>query len=182
MNFKNHFLMAMPELSGDYFGNTLTYICEHNDEGAMGIVVNRPTDVSILELLAKLNMQPERRWVEQLVLDGGPVAQDRGFVLYHGGQEFGTSVDVAENVRLSTAMETLTAIATGEGPENFLIALGYAGWGEGQLESEISRNSWLTVEATPEILFDTPAEEKLQAAAQLLGIDFNLIATQPGHG
>ncbi|MBT6557056.1 MAG: YqgE/AlgH family protein [Gammaproteobacteria bacterium] len=182
MNLKNHFLMAMPDLSGDYFGNTLTYICEHNDEGAMGIVVNRPTDVSILELLAKLNMEPERRWVEQLVLDGGPVAQDRGFVLYRGEEEFGTSVDVAENIRLSTAMETLTAIASGDGPENFIIALGYAGWGEGQLEGEISRNSWLTVEPTSEILFDTPAEEKLQAAAQLLGIDFNLIAAQPGHG
>ena len=182
MNLKNHFLMAMPDLSGDYFGNTLTYICEHNDEGAMGIVVNRPTDVSILELLAKLNMEPERRWVEQLVLDGGPVAQDRGFVLYRDEEEFGTSVNVAENIRLSTAMETLTAIASGDGPENFIIALGYAGWGEGQLEGEISRNSWLTVEATSKILFDTPAEEKLQAAAQLLGIDFNLIAAQPGHG
>ena len=182
MNLKNHFLMAMPDLSGDYFGNTLTYICEHNDEGAIGIVVNRPTDVSILELLAKLNMEPERRWVEQLVLDGGPVAQDRGFVLYKGGEEFGKSVAIADGIHLSTALETLTAIAAGAGPENFLIALGYAGWGEGQLESEVSRNSWLTVEATPEILFDTPAEAKLQAAAQVLGIDFNLIAAQPGHG
>ena len=138
--------------------------------------------VSVLELLAKLNMKPERRWVEQLVLDGGPVAQDRGFVLYRSVEEFGTSVEVAENIHLSTAMETLTGIASGDGPENFLIALGYAGWSEGQLESEISRNSWLTVEATPEILFETPSEAKLQTAAKLLGIDFSLIAAQPGHG
>lgn len=182
MNLKNHFLMAMPDLSGDYFGNTLTYICEHNDEGAMGIVINRPTDVSVLELLAKLNIKPERRWVEQLVLDGGPVARDRGFVLYRSVEEFGTSVQVAENIHLSTAMETLTGIASGDGPENFLIALGYAGWSESQLESEISRNSWLTVEATPEILFETPSEAKLQTAAKILGIDFSLIAAQPGHG
>ena len=137
MNLKNHFLMAMPDLSGDYFGNTLTYICEHNDEGAMGIVVNRPTDVSILELLAKLNMEPERRWVEQLVLDGGPVAQDRGFVLYRGEEEFGTSVDVAENIRLSTAMETLTAIASGDGPENFLLPLAMQAGVRGSLKAKL---------------------------------------------
>lgn len=182
MDLKNHFLMAMPELSGDYFSNTLTYICEHNDDGAMGIVINRPTDISILELLAKLNMQPERKWVEQLVLDGGPVSQDRGFVLYRAPEELGSSINIAQDIHLSAGMEVLTSIASGDGPENFLIALGYAGWSEGQLENEISRNSWLTVEATPEILFDTPNEAKLNAAAKLLGIDFSLIAVKPGHG
>ena len=181
MNLTNHFLLALPTLHQDYFAASLTYICEHSSDGAMGIVVNRPCDISILELLNQLNLNPQRHWVDYPVIAGGPVSTDRGFMLFAGSNAYDSSLTVAKGVHLTSAFESLRAVANDEGPEQFMIALGYAGWSGGQLEDEITRNVWLTVEANPEILFDQPYEKRLDAAASLLGIDLNLVSPDAGY-
>ena len=181
MNLTNHFLLALPTLHQDYFAATLTYICEHSDEGAMGFVVNRPSDVSVLELLNELNLNPSRHWVDHPVIAGGPVSTDRGFMLFAGEDTYDSSLAVTDGVHLTSALESLRAVANDEGPERFMIALGYAGWQGGQLESEIARNVWLTVEADPSVLFDQPFEQRLDAAAGLLGIDLSLVSPEAGH-
>ena len=181
MNLTNHFLLALPTLRQDYFSATLTYICEHSDDGAMGIVVNRPSDISVLELLNQLNLNPQRRWVDHPVVAGGPVSTDRGFMLYAGIELYESSLTVTDGVHLTSAFESLRAVANDEGPEQFIIALGYAGWAGGQLEREIISNTWLTVEADADILFDRAFKERLDAAAGLLGIDLRLIAPEAGH-
>ena len=181
MNLTNHFLLALPTLQQDYFAATLTYICEHNDDGAMGIVVNRPSDISVLELLNQLNLNPQRHWVDHPVVAGGPVSTDRGFMLFAGEENYESSLKITEEVHLTSAFESLRAVANDEGPERFMIALGYAGWGGGQLEDEITRNIWLTVEADTDVLFNQPFEQRLDAAAALLGIDLSLVAPEAGH-
>ena len=181
MNFTNHFLLAMPTLQQDYFAATLTYICEHSDDGAMGIVVNRPSDVSVLELLNQLNLNPARHWVDHPVIAGGPVSTNRGFMLFAGKDQYESSLTITDGVHLTSALESLRAVANDEGPEDFMIALGYAGWSGGQLEDEITRNVWLTVEAEPEVLFEQPYEQRLDAAAKLLGIDLSLVAPEAGY-
>ena len=181
MNLTNHFLLALPTLHQDYFAATLTYICEHSDEGAMGFVVNRPSDVSVLELLNELNLNPSRHWVDHPVIAGGPVSTDRGFMLFAGEDTYDSSLAVTDGVHLTSALESLRAVANDEGPERFMIALGYAGWQGGQLESEIARNVWLTVEADPTVLFDQPFDQRLDAAAGLLGIDLSLVSPEAGH-
>ena len=181
MNLTNHFLLALPTLHQDYFAATLTYICEHSDDGAMGFVVNRPSDVSVLELLNELNLNPKRHWVDHPVIAGGPVSTDRGFMLFAGEDTYDSSLTVTDGVHLTSALESLRAVANDEGPERFMIALGYAGWQGGHLESEIARNVWLTVEADPSVLFDQPFEQRLDAAAGLLGIDLSLVSPEAGH-
>lgn len=185
MRLTNHFLLAMPGLTGDYFASTLTYICEHSDEGALGIIVNRPMDFSLLELFSQLSLETQRHHVEVPVLEGGPVAPDRGFVLHSSEVMFESSAHLTDSLAMSTALDVLEAIATGKGPEQYLVALGYAGWGAGQLEAEITENIWLTApceaDSVAEILFSLPHEERLNAAAAALGIDFRLIASRPGH-
>ena len=181
MNFTNHFLLAMPTLQQDYFAATLTYICEHSDDGAMGIVVNRPSDVSVLELLNQLNLNPARHWVDHSVIAGGPVSTNRGFMLFAGEDQYESSLTITDVVHLTSALESLRAVANDEGPEDFMIALGYAGWTGGQLEDEITRNVWLTVEAESEVLFEQPYEQRLDAAAKLLGIDLSLVAPEAGY-
>lgn len=173
--------MAMPALEADYFASTLTYICEHSDEGAMGLVVNRPSNISLLEVLAQLNLSPRRHWVDTPVVAGGPVSTERGFVLYRGDEIFESSISVCDDVHLSSAMSLLSALAQDDGPEDFLFAFGYAGWQSGQLENEILNNAWLTVEADPQILFATPFEQRLPSAANILGIDLSLVAPQMGY-
>ena len=181
MNLTNHFLLALPTLHEDYFAASLTYICQHSDDGAMGIVVNRPCDISVLELLNQLNLNPQRHWVDHPVIAGGPVSTDRGFMLFAGVEAYESSLTVADGVHLTSAFDSLRTVANDEGPEKFMIALGYAGWVGGQLESEIARNVWLTVEADPQILFDQPYEKRLDAAASLLGIDLNLVSPDSGY-
>lgn len=182
MNLKNHFLIAMPGLAGDYFANTLTYICEHNEDGAMGLVVNRPSDISILELLAQLNLQANKRWLNTPVLLGGPVSRERGFVLHSPYANTKHSGQITEEVFLSSALEILGDIANGSGPDHVLIALGYAGWQAGQLENEITRNAWLTTEADADILFAADFDSRLDLAAGLLGIDMRSLLAGAGHG
>lgn len=181
MDLKHHFLLAMPGLVGDYFADSLTFICEHNEEGAMGIIVNRASDMSLLELFAQLGLPANRQWVETPVLEGGPVGTERGMVLHTDDCRFESSAELGRGLCLSTAMEVLDAIANGRAPQRFLVALGYAGWGPGQLENEIANNVWLTADATQAVLFHDVLSEKLNLAGQILGIDLRLIAARPGH-
>lgn len=181
MNLTNHFLLALPTLRQDYFAATLTYICEHSNDGAMGIVVNRPSDITVLELLNQLNLNPQRHWLNHAVIEGGPVSTDRGFMLFNGEDAYASSLSVTDCVHLTSALDALRDVANDEGPEHFMIALGYAGWRGGQLEEEIARNVWLTVEADPSVLFERPFEQRLDAAAGLLGIDLSLVSPEAGH-
>ena len=171
----------MPGLTGTYFGDTLTFICEHNDEGAMGIIINRPSQVSLIELLVQLGIDKGATSIESLVLEGGPVGSERGFILHSNEIQFEASLELGDDLMLSSAREILEAIAAKEGPVEYLVALGYAGWDAGQLEEEVAENAWLTCPADHQIIFHTPYDQRVQQAAACLGIDFALIASQAGH-
>ena len=181
LNLKNQFLLAMPGLTGTYFGNTLTYICEHNDEGAMGIIINRPSELSVVELLSQLNIDASRIDIEIPVMEGGPVGPERGFILHTDDVHFEASLALENGLMLSAAREVLEAISSGEGPEHYLVAMGYAGWEQGQIEAEVMDNSWLTCPAVHEIVFNTAYAERIDAAAASLGIDFKLMSGHAGH-
>ncbi len=181
VTLKNQFLLAMPNQVGTYFADTATYICEHNEDGAMGIVVNRPSELSLVELLAQMGLETTRVAPDVQILEGGPVASERGFVLHSDDGNFATSLALDDGLMLSTAQEMLEAIARGEGPRDFLVALGYAGWGSGQLEGEIKDNAWLNCPGSKEVLFNTPFGERVDKAAAGLGIDFRLMSGHAGH-
>jgi len=181
-NLTNHFLIAMPSLEDGNFSRSVTYICEHNENGALGITINRPSEISLSEILYQLQIkQMPAEIKDQTVLSGGPVQTDRGFILHSPIGKWDSSLKVTENIAVTTSQDIIQAIANNEGPENSLIALGYAGWGPGQLEYEISENSWLNCPATEDILFKTAIEKRWSAAAMLLGIDLQLLSNQTGH-
>jgi len=179
-SLKHQFLLAMPNQAGGYFGGTVTYICEHNKDGAMGLIINRTMDITLHQLLEQMGMG---RAVEHsiLVMEGGPVNIERGFILHTNDAQYESSLALADDLMLTTTRHVLEAISTGKGPEKFLVALGYTGWGEGQLESEIAENAWLSCPANSEVLFDTPFDQRVQKAASSLGIDFSLMASEAGH-
>lgn len=180
-SWKNQFLLAMPALAGSYFGQTITYLCEHNEDGAMGLVVNRAVeDVVLGDLFDQLDIEGGAHRDVQ-VLEGGPVQRDRGFVLHSDDVVLDGTLRVEDGLALSTSREMLAAIAEGSGPERFLVCVGYAGWGGGQLEGEMAENAWLTCPAAAEILFSVPLEDRVHRAAEALGIDFNLISGAAGH-
>ncbi len=185
VNLTNHFLIAMPDLADPNFHHTVTYVCAHNEDGAMGIVINRPMNVDLGEVLDHMRINgPE---ADSLIRDipiyqGGPVQPERGFVLHHPPGDWDAMLQVTEEIGVTTSRDILIAIAESRGPENLLIALGYAGWGAGQLEKEMAENAWLSGPASTSILFNVPAENRWQAAAAHLGIDLNLLSTQAGHG
>ncbi|MFA6120575.1 MAG: YqgE/AlgH family protein [Sideroxydans sp.] len=182
MNLTNHFLIAMPAMTDPFFAKSLTYVCEHNDEGAMGIVVNRPISLNLSELFAQINMPLTQPELEDMPVHfGGPVQTDRGFVLHNAGGKWQSTLQVNDKIELTTSKDILQAVGEGTGPSNLLITLGYAGWSEGQLEQELAANAWLSVPATEHILFDLPAEEKLAAAMALLGVDFASLSEEAGH-
>ncbi|MEQ1914085.1 MAG: YqgE/AlgH family protein [Sideroxydans sp.] len=182
MNLTNHFLIAMPAMTDPFFAKSLTYVCEHNDEGAMGIVVNRPISLNLSELFAQINMPLTQTELEDMPVHfGGPVQTDRGFVLHNAGGQWQSTLKVNDKIELTTSKDILQAVGEGSGPSNLLITLGYAGWAEGQLEQELAANAWLSVPATEHILFDLPAEEKLTAAMALLGVDFASLSEEAGH-
>ena len=182
MNLTNHFLIAMPAMTDPFFAKSLTYVCEHNDEGAMGIVVNRPISLNLSELFAQINMPLTQPELEDMPVHfGGPVQTDRGFVLHNAGGQWQSTLKVNDKIELTTSKDILQAVGEGSGPSNLLITLGYAGWSEGQLEQELAANAWLSVPATEHILFDLPAEEKLTAAMALLGVDFASLSEEAGH-
>ena len=181
-SLRNHFLLAMPSLTDAIFAHSITYLCEHSEQGAMGIVINHPLELCVEEILEHLNMSAAGRLRETPVMAGGPVHMDRGFVLHrHSTHEWEATLDVTEEISLTTSRDILVSIADDKGPEDSLIALGYAGWGAGQLELELSENSWLTLPADSAIIFDTPYHLRISAAAALLGVDLNLISGEAGH-
>lgn len=178
----NHFLIAMPGLQDPNFSRTVTYVCEHSAEGAMGIVINRPMEIQLGEVLAQLEIDPEASNVSNApVYLGGPVQTDRGFVIHDGDFRFDSTLRVTDEIQVTTSRDVLEAIAKGRGPANRLIALGYAGWSSGQLEQEMIDNAWLSGPADGQILFSTPSAQRWQSAAQLLGVDLNLLSGQAGH-
>ena len=181
-NLTNQFLIAMPSLRDPHFSQTVTYICAHNDDGAMGLVINRPANCALGEILEQMEMTPEDRAIAELpVYQGGPVHQDRGFVLHESGSEWDSSITVSDALGITTSRDILHAIAERAGPANFLITLGYAGWTPGQLEEEIRENAWLNVSADLDVIFNTPCELRWSSATALLGIDHNQLSTGFGH-
>lgn len=181
-SLRNHFLIAMPALTDAIFAHSITYLCEHNQDGAMGIVINQPLDLSLEEVLEHLHLSARGRLREIPVMAGGPVHMDRGFILHRPSErEWEASLQVTEDITLTTSRDILVAMAAQQGPEDSLIALGYAGWSAGQLETEISENSWLTLPADSGIIFDTPYHLRASAAAAKLGVDMNLISGEAGH-
>ena len=182
INLTNHFLIAMPNMVDPYFSRTLTYLCEHNDQGALGLVVNRPIDLTLQALFERLSLALKQRdLADAPVYYGGPVQTDRGFVLHAPPGEWQSTLKVREAIGLTTSKDILEAVGRGEGPPRMMVTLGYAGWSPGQLEHEIGQNAWLTVEARDAIIFDLPAEERLPAAMELLGLDFARLSDEAGH-
>ncbi len=178
----NHFLIAMPSLEDGNFSQSVTYICEHDENGALGITINRPSDVNLAEIFSQLQIDVQSDHIKnQTVLNGGPVQIDRGFILHTPTGSWESSLKVTDTIAVTTSQDIIQAIANGEGPSRVLIALGYSGWSPGQLEHEISENSWLSCPATEEVLFDIPLEKRWRAAALLLGIDLQLLSNQAGH-
>jgi putative transcriptional regulator len=178
----NHFLIAMPGLKDPNFSRTVTYVCEHTEQGAMGIVINRPMEIRLGEVLEQLEIEPSRQDIAEAYLYlGGPVQTDRGFVIHSGPDEFDSTLSVTPDIRVTTSRDVLEAIAQGEGPAKRLVALGYAGWGGGQLEEELSANAWLSGPADSDIIFNRAPSERWLAAAQLMGIDLNLLSSDAGH-
>lgn len=181
-SLKDHFLIAMPSLTEGIFAHSLTYICEHSEEGAMGIVVNRPMGLALREILDHLSIEDQRSHLEDPVMAGGPVQIDRGFVLHRSGERrWESTLAISDEICLTTSCDILEAMAHSEGPDDSLVALGYAGWGAGQLEDELAANAWLTAKADSHIIFNTPIDERLDAAAAQLGIDLALLAPGAGH-
>ncbi|BCU05411.1 YqgE/AlgH family protein [Allochromatium tepidum] len=178
----NHLLIAMPGLQDPNFARTVTYICEHTEHGAMGIVINRPLEVTLGALLDQLEIPALRPGVGSTpVYQGGPVQTDRGFVLHTAGYSYDSTLNITPDISVTTSRDILEAIAGGEGPDQVLIALGYAGWGSGQLEQEMSANAWLNGPASNEIIFRMDPSARWMAAAQLLGVDLNLMSGEAGH-
>ncbi len=182
MNLTDHFLIAMPNMVDPHFSRTLTYVCEHNDQGALGLVVNRPLDMTLSALLSQVDVSHAAPMLQKMPVHfGGPVQVDRGFVLHQPVGEWQSTLAVNGRIGLTTSKDVLVAVGNGEGPAKLLVTLGYAGWAPGQLENELAQNAWLTVQAAPEVIFDLPCEERLPAAMQLLGIDFARLSEQVGH-
>src|SRR3954467_15544086 len=182
VNLTNHFLIAMPNMADPYFSRSLTYICEHNPEGALGIVVNRPIEMTLSSLFERLELALEEKGIGcDPVYFGGPVQTDRGFVLHQPVGQWQATLAVRDRLGETTARGVLEAVQNGTGPERIIVSLGYSGWSAGQLENEIKQNAWLTVEAQDAIIFDLPAEAKLTAAMGLLGVDYAKLSGNAGH-
>lgn len=178
----NQLLIAMPGMPDPNFSSTVTLICEHSDDGALGIVINRPLLLTLGDVFKQLDMKDvDSTAAESTVLDGGPVGADRGFVLHDSGHNYENSIQLSDEISLTFSRDVLAVMAAGEGPKNSLVALGYAGWGAGQLEAEMLANSWLSVTATPDIVFEMPFDQRWAAAARTLGIDITQIAPDAGH-
>jgi putative transcriptional regulator len=167
------------------FGGTVVYVCEHNENGVLGVVINKPTDMTMEVLFERIDLEvssaADRHMESEPIMFGGPVQDDRGFVLHTPGARYSSSLTVTNDVAFTTSIDVLEAVAKGRGPERMLVSIGYSGWSPGQLEDEISRNGWLTVAADPRILFDLPIDERYSAAMKLLGIDPLMLTSEAGH-
>lgn len=178
----NQLLIAMPGMADPHFSTTVTLICEHNDDGALGIVINRPLTLKLSGLFEQLSVEDADPTAGDFpVLSGGPVGTERGFVLHGSGESYENTLNVSDDIRLTLSRDVIDAMAGGEGPDKSLVALGYAGWQPGQLEVEMLANSWLNVPATPELVFDTPYSKRWDSAARTLGIDIARMSPDAGH-
>jgi putative transcriptional regulator len=181
-SLQDHFLIAMPAMADPNFNQTVTYICKHDADGAFGIVINRPSDLSLGEMLSQLAIDlTDRRLAERPVMHGGPVEPERGFVLHRSEQSYEGTLSAGADIKLTSSPDVLAALGRGRGPDPVLVALGYAGWGRGQLEVELGSNTWLTVPANPAIIFETPCEQRWTAALGLPGVDIRRITQYAGH-
>jgi len=182
MDLKHQFLIAMPAMVDPNFTGSVVYICDHSERGALGLVINRPTELTLESLFDRIDLKLEiAPWKDSPVYFGGPVQTERGFVLHGPAKPYSSTLPITPEVALTTSKDVLEAVAEGAGPDKMLVTLGYSGWGAGQLESEIAQNAWLTVKADSDIIFDTPADEKYNAALKLLGIDTSQLSGQAGH-
>ncbi|ASC64150.1 YqgE/AlgH family protein [Achromobacter denitrificans] len=180
-NFANQFLIAMPGMVEGSLAGSVIYVCEHTERGALGLVINRPTDLTLGTLFERIDLTLEIGPVKDtLVFFGGPVQTDRGFVLHAPAGDYSSSIKLGD-MALTTSRDVLQAVAEGNGPARMLVTLGYAGWGAGQLESEMAQNAWLSVGADDSIIFDVPPEDRYPAALKLLGIDPVMLAGDAGH-
>ncbi len=182
----NHFLIAMPAMADPNFSRTLTYVCEHNAHGAVGIVINRTLDMRLGDLFNRVGIpleegEPEQRFAGLPVYAGGPVQTDRGFVLHRTARQWQSSLKVTDEIALTSSRDILQAMGSTGEPSEVLITLGYAGWTAGQLEWELAQNTWLTIEADAHILFELPTEDRLAAAMQQLGVNFANLSEVAGH-
>lgn len=184
LNLANHFLIAMPSMQDPVFGGTVVYVCEHNENGVLGVVINKPTDMTMEVLFERIDLEVTAgrdAMTSKPIMFGGPVQDDRGFVLHTPGVRYSSSLTVTDDVAFTTSIDVLEAVAKGTGPQRMLVSIGYSGWSPGQLEDEISRNGWLTVNADPAVLFEVPIEERYVAAMKLLGIDPLMLTSEAGH-
>ena len=187
IDLTNQFLIAMPGMADDTFAGAVVYLCEHTERGALGLVINKPIDIKLRNLFEKVELPLDREdLAEQPVYFGGPVQTERGFVLHERlsdeGGHYNSSLTIAGGaLEMTTSKDVLEALSHGAGPKKLLVTLGYSGWSAGQLEEEIGRNGWLTVDAQPEIIFDTPVELRYERALSLLGIDPRMLSQEAGH-
>lgn len=178
----NHMLVAMPWLADSHFSRSVALVCQHDDNGAMGVVVNQPSEFTLGEVLAQMEIAAsDQRLLDVPVLNGGPVHPERGFVIHDDARAWDSCLQVGEGLYLTTSRDILEAMARGDGPRNVLVALGCAGWGSAQLESEVTRSSWLTVPADAAVLFHAPLEQRWQQAASRIGVDLFRMAGYNGH-
>ena len=194
INLTNHFLIAMPGLEDASFARSVVYLCEHSERGALGLIINKPTDISLKKLFDKVDLSLGRAdLADQPVYQGGPVQTERGFVLHdpitqgaEGAEEaeesiYASTMTIPGGLEMTTSKDVLEALAEGAGPRRVLVTLGYAAWGEGQLESELAENSWLTVGADRTVIFDTPVDQRYDRALALLGLQAWMLSPEAGH-
>ncbi|SEQ75117.1 putative transcriptional regulator [Solimonas aquatica] len=183
-SLKHQFLIAMPSLQDEHFRQSVSLMCEHGDEGAIGLVINKPTELKLSEMLEQLGLEHEAldaQAAEASVFWGGPVQPERGFVVHRGPGGWESTLALSDDLYITTSNDVLRAIGRGEGPREFMVMLGYAGWDAGQLESEILHNAWLNAQISEQILFELPARDRWQAATRLLGVDVTQLAGDAGH-
>ena len=182
MVLTDHFLIAMPAMQDPHFARSLIFICEHNEDGAMGIIINRPIDLTLSDLFNRIDLNlDDEAYEDTPVYFGGPVQTDRGFVLHRPMGIWHSTVQVNAQIGLTSSRDILEAVGSTETPNDFLVTLGYAGWSDGQLEEELAANAWLTVKADPKIIFGLPPEQRLDAAMRLLGVNFTNLSDVAGH-
>ena len=185
INLTNQFLIAMPGMGDNTFSGAVVYLCEHTEKGALGLVINKPIDIKLKNLFEKVELPLEiESLADQPVYFGGPVQTERGFVLHDrspGAAPYSSTLSIPGGLEMTTSKDVLEALSNGGGPKRLLVTLGYSGWAAGQLEDELGRNGWLTVDASPEIIFDTPVEQRYTRAVSLLGFDPAMLSLQAGH-
>ena len=185
INLTNQFLIAMPGMGDDTFSGAVVYLCEHTEKGALGLVINKPIDIKLKNLFEKVELPLDiESLAEQPVYFGGPVQTERGFVLHDRNPDaapYSSTLAIPGGLEMTTSKDVLEALSNGSGPKRLLVTLGYSGWAAGQLEDELGRNGWLTVDASPEIIFDTPVEQRYGRAVSLLGFDPAMLSQEAGH-